>query len=361
MNDPIRFSEAAESPSPDEAETIAGLKAALQRILDTTACDYGHAVRSVHAKNHGVIAAELVVGALPPELAQGLFAREGRYPALMRISTNPGDILRDSIALPRGLAVKVLGVAGERLPDTPEDATQDFLLVNAPVFAAPTPADFLKSLTLVAATTDRAEWAKAALSHVLQTLSGALEAAGADAGALAALGGARNVHPLGETYQSQTAFRYGDHIARFRIVPVSAGLNALTGTVIDTRGDRDAIRHAVDAAMRETAAEWAFQVQLNRDLAAMPVEDPTVDWDAGQSPWQTVARLTAAPQGSGDAARRAAVDDTLRFSVWAGLAAHRPLGAVNRVRRETYLFSAAYRAAFNGCPIREPATLALKG
>ena len=66
---------------------------------------------------------------LPPELTQGLFARPGRHRVFMRISTNAGDILPDTISLPRGLALKVLDVEGERLPGA-EGTTQDFVMVN---------------------------------------------------------------------------------------------------------------------------------------------------------------------------------------------------------------------------------------
>ncbi|WP_376091035.1 hypothetical protein ACE7GA_20985 [Roseomonas sp. CCTCC AB2023176] len=45
------------------------------------------------------------------------------------------------------------------------------------------------------------------------------------------------------------------------------------------------------------------------------------------------------------------MDDSLAFSPWNGLEAHRTLGAVNRVRREAYAEGAAFRARPNGCPI----------
>ena len=39
----------------DEQETIEQLNSAFDIILERTAQDYGHAVRSVHAKSHGVL------------------------------------------------------------------------------------------------------------------------------------------------------------------------------------------------------------------------------------------------------------------------------------------------------------------
>lgn len=54
--------------------------------METTSEHYGHAVRSVHAKSHGILEAELtVLPDLPPELAQGMFAVPGVYQAVLRI------------------------------------------------------------------------------------------------------------------------------------------------------------------------------------------------------------------------------------------------------------------------------------
>ena len=135
-NQPVRYSPAVEDVSPDEQETIGELNKAFDTILETTAKDYGHAVRSVHAKAHGILSGTLqIADNLPPELAQGLFAKPGEHPVYMRISTNAGDILEDAISLPRGLSLKVLDVEGERLPGA-EGTTQDFIMVNGKVFHA---------------------------------------------------------------------------------------------------------------------------------------------------------------------------------------------------------------------------------
>jgi hypothetical protein len=45
---------------------------------------------------------------LPPELAQGLFAKAGVHGAILRMSTNAGDILPDSIAAFGGPTVPLL-------------------------------------------------------------------------------------------------------------------------------------------------------------------------------------------------------------------------------------------------------------
>jgi hypothetical protein len=46
----------------------------------------------------------------------------------------------------------------------------------------------------------------------------------------------------------------------------------------------------------------------------------------------------------------------LAFSTWHGLAAHQPLGAVNRARKSAYQMSSEFGGARNGCPMHEPRT-----
>jgi catalase len=356
MADPVRFTPAVEKPEPDEAETINGLEEQFRIILDMTSSDYGHAVRSVHAKGHGIIRGNLVVeDDLPPELAQGMFAHGGSYDAVLRLSTNAGDILDDAISLPRGLALKVMGIDGERLPGATGN-TQDFVMVNGPVFAASDAKTFLGNLKLLAKTTDKAEGAKKILSSVLRGAEAALEAFGGESSSLQTLGGAKPVHPLGATYYTQTPFRYGDYIAKFSLKPVSAIKDFATET-INTSDRPDAIREGVNDLLIEQGGIWELQVQLCTDLEKMPIEDASVVWDEQESPFRTVATLTAEPQVAWTHGSSEETEDALSFSPWHGLAAHQPLGGVNRARKDPYEFSAEYRGKFNHCPIHEPAGL----
>lgn len=348
---PVRFDPSVEHPSAGEAEAIDGLKQTLGTILETTSKDYGHAVRAVHAKSHGLMAGTLtVIDGLPPELAQGLFAQPGRYDAILRISTAPGDILDDAVSAPRGAALKLFDVPGDRLAAS-ESGEQDFLMVNGPTFGAPTPAAFLKNLKMLAATTDKAEGLKRAWSATMRTLEGAIEAVGGQSVLITSLGGAPEVHPLGATYYSQAAFRYGDYIAKFSLAPVSRALTELTGDTVNVSDRPNALREDVGEVMIEQGGTWNLCVQLCTDLDAMPVEDPTVAWDEEKSPFVPVATLEVVPQTSWDNRESPAREDRLAFNPWNGLAAHQPLGAVNRARRDTYPFSVDFRTGFNGCPI----------
>jgi catalase len=351
---PVRYSADVETIQPNEQQTVSELNETFDIILKRTAEDYRHAVRSVHAKAHGILEATMTVkDGLPPELCQGLFSRPGTYKTYMRISTNAGDILPDAISLPRGLALKVVGVSGERLPDA-DGSTQDFVMVNGPVFQAKTAEKFLGSLKMLAKTTDRMEGTKKVMSSVLQGVNTALETVGISSTTVQSLGGAPNADPLGETYYSVTPFRYGDNIAKFSVRPVSKDLTDLTGREIDAQDQPDAIREAVRAEMQHLVGEWEFCVQLCRDLEKQPVEDPTVEWDEEEAPFVAVATLRADPQDTWEEAKVRHVDEEMRFSVWTGLEAHRPLGNINRARKAPYEHSSKFREGFNRCPIHEP-------
>jgi hypothetical protein len=316
-------------------------------------------VRAVHAKAHGIARGTLTVAAnLPPELAQGIFATPGAHEAVIRISTNAGDILDDSVSLPRGLALKILDVAGDRLPGSEGATTQDFIMVNGPAFSAPDAKAFLKNLKLLAKTTDRFEGVKKAMSHTFRVVESALEAVGGQSATLQTLGGATPVHPLGETYYSQTPLRYGEHIAKVALFPVSPALTQLTGDTVNIDARPDALREVVREVLIEQGGTWELRVQLNTDLEKMPVEDASVVWDEKASPFVTVATLDVPPQLSWNTGETERTDDALSYSIWHGVTAHQPLGGVNRARKETYELSAKFRGSFNGCPMHEPARLA---
>ena len=75
LETPVRFSPSVERPDADEAKTTEGLIATLRYINEKTFADGGHAIRSVHAKTHGILQGYLEVDTgLPSDLAQGLFA-----------------------------------------------------------------------------------------------------------------------------------------------------------------------------------------------------------------------------------------------------------------------------------------------
>jgi len=356
---PVAFTPEVEVRADDEAETIQGLSEQLRLIQETTAKDYGTAVRGVHAKGHAIVKGTLeVLSGVAPALAQGLFSTPGSYDALLRFSTLPGDILDDSVSVPRGVAVKLFGVAGDRLAGSEDDTTQDFIFVNGPAFAAPTPKAFLANLKMLAKTTDTGEGLKKGLSAVLQTVDTALETVGIQSPTIQTLGGAPNTHPLGETYYTQVPLRHGDYIAKLSVAPVSPNLTELAGGKVNTSGRPDALREVLGEVLIEQDSVWEVRVQLCTDLEKMPVEDSSVVWDENESPYVAVAHLTVPAQLGWQQGLSEQQEQAVSFSPWHGLAAHQPLGGVNRARKPTYEMSTQFRSQHNGCPVHELRSLA---
>ncbi|MDY6983559.1 MAG: catalase family protein, partial [Pseudomonadota bacterium] len=267
MNVPIEYQPSYEQPEHNEAEVTEELVETLRRIATTTYEDSGHAIRGVHAKGHGLLRGELTVNpGLPAELAQGMFTTARSFPVILRLSTTAGDILDDDVSTPRGFALKVLGVEGERLPGSERDTTQDFLMVDGPAFLKPDAKSFLRSLKLLAATTDKAEGLKKALSAVLRGAEALLERAGGQSATLKSLGGHPATHILGATFFSQTPYLHGPYMAKFSIEPLSANLRQLEAATLELKHNPNALREAVCSFFEANDAEWQLRVQLCTDL-----------------------------------------------------------------------------------------------
>ena len=134
----VRFGEDAERIPADEERTINAIIESMHRLSGRTHAKLGKAVRVSHAKAHGLAIGGLtMLNDLPEPLAQGLFTSGASYPAIVRLANVPGEIDSDAVATQRGLALKVLGVEGEKLPGH-DAATQDFVLDSGNRFAAGT-------------------------------------------------------------------------------------------------------------------------------------------------------------------------------------------------------------------------------
>ncbi len=87
------------------------------------------------------------------------------------------------------MALKVPDVPGDRLEGSEDQSSQDFVMVNGLQFNSPNAKAFLRSLKLLAKTTDRAERSKALASAFLRGTERTLEAVGGQSAKLEAMGG----------------------------------------------------------------------------------------------------------------------------------------------------------------------------
>jgi hypothetical protein len=138
------------------------------------------------------------------------------------------------------------------------------------------------------------------------------------------------------------------------VAPLSPELMALTQAPLNVNGVPNGLREAVVEFFRQNGGVWEVRAQLCTDLEKMPIENAAVVWPEAISPYRPIARITVKPQIAWSDARSAAVDDGMSFAPWHGLAAHRPLGGVMRVRKAVYEEARKFRAARNGRVIQEP-------
>jgi hypothetical protein len=354
----VPFHPGVEAKKPDEDHVFDELAATMRGISEIFNERARHAYRSVHAKSHGLLKGTLqVYPELPEPYAQGLFAIPADYGIILRFSTNPGDILPDSISTPRGLAVKILGLEGaEMVPEHTGHTTQDFVLVNSRVFGPPDSAAFLQQVQLLAKHAGDPQSLKQLVSTTARAAESAVEVLGGESPLLKQFG-----HPetnlLGETYSSQVPIRYGGYIAKISIEPFSGNLRELTGQDVDTNHRYSALRDTIVDFFRTQGAEWEIRVQLCTDLARMPVEDASVDWSEKESPYFSVARIVVPAQDAYSPARRVYFDELLSFNPWHAMSHHQPLGNIMRARRKAYAASSQYRHSMNGQETVEPKSL----
>lgn len=350
----VRYSPEVEEIDPDERKTFESIVSVMGKGGETTHERYGRYVRTSHAKAHGLLEGELTVEpGLPPELAQGLFARPGSYRTIVRLAHVPGELLDDRrVSTPRGMAIKVLGVEGEMLPAHAGATTQDFVLDTGKVFNAPNAKVFVGAITATEAATPMPEGVKAAVSTVSRASNAALHAVGLGSANLDFYGHPR-LHPLVEPYFSQAPIRYGDYIAKLGVYPDTRALSALAQRDLPL-DDEDALRTAVAKWFASNPAEFRVAVQLCTGLERMPVENASVEWPEDESPYRTVGRLVLPPQPAWDETRREAIDEDLLFCPAHSLAAHRPLGSIMRARMHAYEVLGNRRREVNGRTRQEP-------
>jgi catalase len=282
-----------------------------------------------------------VLSNLPDELGQGLFEQADVYPAVVRFSNASSQSQPDAIPDGRGMAIKVLDVKGEMvLVDEQKGPAQDFVMINHPVFFARNVKDYLRLEQVLVQADDSS----------LATLQGALT--GGDWNPLhwhwremltvAQIAGQLPAHQASNTYFSMAPIRFGNYVAKYRAKPAGDRHDSYLDLIKRLGSESDAMRLALEETLRTQEVLFEFQVQLRTSEQTMPVEDAGVEWPESESPYRTVAHLLLPRQEIGLLRQQDAYRN-LSFNVWHALAAHRPLGGINRVRRWAYPLSSAWR------------------
>ncbi|MCP3867399.1 MAG: catalase family protein [Gammaproteobacteria bacterium] len=320
---------------PDESERIAALG---QRLKEKVIRDNagGPIRRDAHPKMHGLVTAEFIIEPdLPGELAVGLFREPGRFPAWIRFSNQDGKLKPDIRRDIRGMAIKLMGVPGEKLLPTEENApTHDFLTISTDVFVTRDVAEFddlVKVLTgnLVAQlffflTHWRVTW------NLIQSMS-------------------KFANPLQIRYFSTTPYLLGTRAVKYSVIPHPGPTDT-----IPAKPGENYLREAMTRQLDREEALFDFCVQVQKGPEEMPVEDPGKRWDESLSPFLKVATIRI-PRQTFSTPVRDKLGENLSFTPWHALPEHRPLGGINRGRKIIYDMISAFRHRENEQPRREPA------
>lgn len=343
----LRYRDDIETPEPDEQETIDGIIQGMTQHSEVVEKREQHAVRASHAKSSACVVDTLVIADdLPPELAQGLFAKPSSYDVAIRFAQGPGETLGDRVSTHRDMAIKVFGVEGEKLPghDAP---TQDFVFATARTFPSGTASGFLSDAKKLGAATPMPEGVKSAVSSMARNFNkvlGLFDTAFAKADFF----GHPFSRPIGDDYFNQVPVRYGDYVAKLGAVPASQAQDALGEWQLDPREDEDGFRRAAIDYFRDHEAVFELKVQLWANAETQPIEDASVEWPSQDSQYRTVATIRIPAQEAYSPARVRYFDEVMTFGPAHSLAAHRPLGSVMRARLQVYRALSAFRHRENG-------------
>ena len=349
----MRYTADIEHPAADEQESIDGIIRGMSQQTEQVEERQHHAVRASHAKSSACVVGELTVAdGLPPELAQGLFATPGPHDVAVRFAQGPGEVLGDRVSTHRGMATKVFGVKGEKLPGHDAD-TQDFVFATGTTFPSGTAKGFLKDGTVIGKAVGTPEGFKSAVSATARGFNQVLHAFGQES-AKADFFGHPFSHPMSEGYFSQAPIRFGDYVAKLAAIPVAPEQLALADWRLDPHENEDGFRHAAVAYFADHDAVYEIKAQLWVDADKQPIEDTSVDWPVSLSPYVTVATLRLPRQAAYGPERVRVFDDVMSFRPAHALAAHRPLGSVMRARLQVYAALSDLRHRENGVACREP-------
>ena len=326
---------AQETIEPGEKELIEEItKASLDRLRSQFPPGTGPVLRDAHPKAHGLVRAQFIVlDGLPPELRFGVFKTPHTFDALIRFSAGNVEVQEDTVPQAAGMAIKLLGVDGEKLLESEKDAkTQDFIMINAPIFFVRN----LKDYVLL-----HEDMAKGQLKEFFRTRP-------AETDAIKIIRGQKFFNPLQVRYWSMTPYLLGDRAIKFSATPLSRNANLPP--------EQTGPNFLREAMMKQVGAEdvyFEFGVQFQSDPLTMPVEDPLVMWDEAVSPFQRVAIIRIPKQ---DISAKSWVEfaENLSFTPWHSLPEHRPLGSNNRARRAVYEAISEFRHERNGVPRQEP-------
>ena len=360
------------------------------------------AKRDTHAKTHAAVKASLEIFDFDEDaikktliqkinlpaakvegfsLKQGILAQAKEYPVWLRFANGKTTVENDYGDDARSMSIKIMGVEGERLPESHELHSQDIIVQNSDIFFIKTIEDyygFFQAVVKSQKTQDKKPALFWLLTHPRQFLAlkkttkripKSLLTEHYWSGSAYALGLSDDFDP---SLAGKQALEY-PLVVKFGFIPVSVdpphdiipyqprpGIpkfpwqNRAKALGLDGNSPDNYYRdNLISELQKEDACYyWDFGIQVQAN-PSMSIDDVTISWDEDTSPFLTVGRLKVKHQII-DFEQQKDFAENLRFSPWNGLTVHRPVGALNRLRKIVYPLVAKYRHQKRGVDYQEP-------
>lgn len=386
---------------PADIKKISELTVKLQKKRKLFPPQNGEVLRGVHPKSHGCVDATFTVNkGIGGDYRVGLFKYPGTYRAKIRYSNASVLELRDLEGGngSRGMAIKVLGVNGPIMLADGGARNQDFLMVNTPEFAFANVRDYLRLTRALMKHPVGADpnpyFIPAKLFGLgLMDIAGNLKPPVDDhpretekggkqlreglklfasvfkgftpedmTGTLQSIAAVKNINsktvrnPLEVQYFSASPFRYGpDRVMKFSVAPVDGEKTQPKFSPEEMENvDANYLAKALEKTMAKgESIHLSFKVQVIKasDLKTYGkelIENAAKTWDKKQYPsveftTVEVAKIEIKPVNVEKSKKLVDACKSLLFTPWHALAAHEPLGGINRLRKPVYSKSAEHR------------------
>lgn len=350
----------------------------------------GRLLRGVHAKSHGCVEAEFIVrDDIDEAYCVGLFAHPGKvHKAWIRFS-NAAVLREDDLKAnregkrqngSRGMAVKVFDVEGDMLSTDNGRSNQDFLMINTPEFAFANVRDYVRLERILARDPLGADPGPYFFPAVLALLGEPKDGEPAEVtgkrqflqnavakdpllnklskedlkGTFASLKVAGEIsqqtvrNPMQVQYFGAAPFLFGKGQAmKFSAAPCTATTQEPFVAITADDPSENYLHEALSRTINgEQDVHYDFKIQVRSvDDDGLNIEDATTTWPDEEASYVSVARITIKVPQSPNTPEALEHCEKLAFSPWHSLADHRPLGGINRLRRQVYSSSAKHRDA----------------
>lgn len=387
-----------EYPEQDERKYCELLVEQTKIRMDNLYKDKERALRDTHTKSHAAVKGILEIFGIDEEaikrqlsqrasltssqlnaisIKQGLLSLPKQYSVWLRFANGAFQPKNDYEPDTRSMAVKVMGVEGERLEQSYESKTQDIIVHNSEFFFVKTIRDYYGFFSAVVESKEATK--KWLYQHPIQFLA-LLKGTGSQtpkslltqrywSSSASALG----LNPNFDASQTSVIPVEYPAVIKYAFTPVSSQpphnqipfqsrpgipklpfINRAKALGLDPSQPDNYYRDDIIQSLAKPDAQycWDFGIQFQTS-PKMSIDDTTITWRESESPFFTVGRLTVKHQII-DFEKQYDFCENLRFSPWNGLAVHRPVGSINRLRGFVYPVVASYRHQKRGIVSQEP-------